>query len=673
MSIKFTGTREEIALKQEMFRALVANETKGNHYKITWAGTPTSGWSYGWLQFDLAGGSDIGKTTFDEIIDQAVKNKFIPHDQVKSIKDGAKKSGGRGLTPEHIKLVNKAFDTKDAQKAIDEATDEHLGDLIREAKAIIKKTPENDRAVFQTGLGMAFLVDALNQGFSPVRKREKSGKTPFEEFIAGAEYKGYKKHGDLSFADVIQFYFRHRDALMNKKKAVDPWDPFRRVGNIAAAMGYEPKSFDEAKGVLNAYTNLYLKHENTLLATNGRVQGVNTFRNNVCKPADEEIFRNWPTDLRPVPKKYEDVLVDNRGVITVTGDGKTYSINIPAPSKTARKEISKAPTPEPLPTEKTFLQKTAGMLESMYDTDMNASRAEYESVKGLVDIFGRAVDGGKDWLLKSLGLGKAEGVGLSPAKTSYQQTPSPGEHDNVYQNVSVRELRKTALAGLDAIGARKNVMRGLFSEKGGRALTDEEIEAKAIYGNLTKEEQQAVSLSAELTKEREKLDYKYNNWADTTRFCRFDRFYNKWKADFMKSDRQKELDQLRREIGQKDLDLSKREEANSSDMERILAKIRTSEFQEKKAKTANEIRLNDIERVKGIKALDKEWDSFATDQFCINRLIEKLPDRIGDMGVKIKGAPGDIDNLLKQSEQIAAQTNPAIDMTRQYERGMERS
>jgi hypothetical protein len=671
MSIKFTGTREEIALKQEMFQALVANETKGNQYKITWAGTPTSGWSYGWLQFDLAGGADIGKKTFDKIIDRAAQDKIIPSSQAKSIKEGARQLGGKSLTQEQIKLINKAFATKDAQKAIDEATDKHLGNLIREAKSIIKKTPENDRAVFQTGLGMAFLVDALNQGYSPARKKGKSGKTPFEEFVAGAEYKGYKKRGDLSFADVVQFYFRHRDSLMSKSKAVDPWDPFRRVGNIAAEMGYEPKSFDEAKVLLNAYTNLYLKHEKALLKTEGRVKGVNTFRQKVCKPADREIFRNWPTDLRPVPKKYEDVLVDNKGIITVTGDGKPYIINIPTPSKTASKEISKAPTPEQLPAEKTFLQKTAGMLESMYDTDVNVSRAEYESVKGLADTFGRAVEEGTDWLLNNLGPGKAEAARLSPARTGNQQTSNhTGDYDNAYRIVPVRELRETASNALYSMYSRDLEIRKFIKENYGKPMNEAEIEESAVFSHLTREEQGAVKTAAKLTKERTELDKQTQQRNEIAEAYGYNRFYARI-PNFLKNKHQKSYDQWGRELEQKDLDLSRREEANRPEIEKALAKISAPEFQEKKAQTAKEIRASDKERLNKLEAMSSERETFMDQKFSISRLLDKLPARIGDMGIKVKGDPTDIDNLLAQSKQIGTQTEPLIQMARQYGRGIE--
>ena len=139
----------------------------------------------------------------------------------------------------------------------------------------------------------------------------------------------------------------------------------------------------------------------------------------------------------------------------------------------------------------------------------------------------------------------------------------------------------------------------------------------------------------------------------------------------MKNKHQKEYDQWGRDLEQKELDLGRREAENRPEMEKVLAKVRTPEFQEKRAQTLNEIKTSEAKRIRDLAALDKEWDSFTGRRFSINRLMDKLPKSIGNMGIKVKGDPADIDNLLAQSKQIGAQTEPAIQMARQYGRGME--
>jgi hypothetical protein len=60
--------------KQTLFEAEKINEI-GNRsclaYGLSWAGTKTSGWSYGWLQFDLSGKLEIGKNTLLDILKNA--------------------------------------------------------------------------------------------------------------------------------------------------------------------------------------------------------------------------------------------------------------------------------------------------------------------------------------------------------------------------------------------------------------------------------------------------------------------------------------------------------------------------------------------------------------------------------------------------------------------------
>jgi hypothetical protein len=319
------------------------------------------------------------------------------------------------------------------------------------------------------------------------------------------------------------------------------------------------------------------------------------------------------------------------------------------------------PSIEPPQPEGGLLSTIGEMGQRMHDSDVDAAKAQ-----GLLpELMGTLLD-------SMFSPANTEASELSPLRNSQQQTMNqPRDQQDDYSIVSVSELRKTASDALSAMDTRELDIRGFMNEKSGRPLTEDEIASRAVYSNLTRGEQQTVRLEAEMAKERAKLTGDYRYWADTTRLHGFDRFHKRLMPDFMKSDRQLEFDQLRKEIGQRDLDLTKRETANRPEMEKILERIRTPEFQEKAAETVKEILAKDEERVKEVRELSREWDTFAGQRFCINRLKDKLPERIGDMGVKVKGDPKDIDNLLAQSDRIAAQTKPAMEMTRQYERGME--
>jgi|WetSurMetagenome_2_1015567.scaffolds.fasta_scaffold00031_40 hypothetical protein len=239
-----------------------------------------------------------------------------------------------------------------------------------------------------------------------------------------------------------------------------------------------------------------------------------------------------------------------------------------------------------------------------------------------------------------------------------------------YSIYPASELRKVAFAGLDAIEVRKEVMRGLFSQNWGKPLEEPVIEMGAVFHHLTDDEQKTAITGAKLMKEREDLNKETQRRNEIAEAYGYNRFYAKI-PNFMKNRHQKDYDQWGRELEKKELDLSTREMENRPEMEKVLAKVRTSEFRDKTAQTLSEFRTSEAERIKELATLDKEWNSFEGQKFCINRLIDQLPKSIGNMAVQVKGDPKDIDNLLKQSDQIAAQTEPAIEMARQYDRGMQ--
>ena len=249
-----------IGFKQNLLSLMKVNETEAKAYTLTWAGTAASGWSYGWVQFDLASGPNIGRDKFENILKSATDsngNKIIPADQEKTLFDAAQTKGGTGLTSEQITLIDAALSSDYGKTAIDDATSTHLDNLITYADSLITKAPADDKAFLQSDLGKLWLCDCKNQGFVPITSKPEQ----FESFLQGQAYRGYTKQDALSFDDILQVYFRQRQAA-----SFVPWDPFRRLANIvAAAGGYTPASLEEAKGVLRAYTYYYVRNENVLM------------------------------------------------------------------------------------------------------------------------------------------------------------------------------------------------------------------------------------------------------------------------------------------------------------------------------------------------------------------------------------------------------------------------
>jgi hypothetical protein len=330
----------------------------------------------------------------------------------------------------------------------------------------------------------------------------------------------------------------------------------------------------------------------------------------------------------------------------------------PAPVHAGKEPLQ--PVKEPVRPDEGLFSKIGEMGQRMHASDVDAAKAQTK----IPELMGILLD-------KMFAPANSDASELSPLKTSNQQTMNqPGEQRNDYNIVPASELRRIAFGGLNAIDERKNVMSGLYSQKWGKPLAESMIEVAAGFSHLTADEQKTFIDNAVLSKEREDLNNETQQRNEIAEAYGYNRFYAKI-PNFMKNQHQKDYDQWGRDLERKELDLSRREAKNGPEMEKVLAKVRTPEFQEKREQTFGEFKTKEAERLKDLAELDKEWDSYADRKFCINRLIDSLPKSIGNMGIKVKGDPTDIDNLLAQSKQIGAQTEPAIEMTRQYERGMQ--
>jgi len=381
-------------------------------------------------------------------------------------------------------------------------------------------------------------------------------------------------------------------------------------------------------------------------------------------------------------KDYKDVLLEAKVSVTPFSDALKTAKNVqketvaesealeaaPVSSYKSTNELDSVhadmdhvqPSIEPLQPEGGFLSKIGEMGQRIHDSDVDAAKTQTQ----IPEALGILLD-------KMFSPANSEASELSPLKTDYQQTMNqPMEHANGYHTVSASELRKTASDALHAMYNRELEIRKFINDNYGRPMNEAEIERSAVFSHLTKEEQGTVETAAKLTKERNELDKQTQQRNEIAEAYGYNRFYARIPS-FLKNDHQKGYDRWGRELEQKEHDLSIREEANRPEIEKALAKISAPEFQEQKAGTAKEIKVADRERINKVEAMRSEWEGFTGKRFCINYLKDKLPERIGNMGIKVKGDPADIDNLLKQSDQIAAQTKPVIEMTRQCQRGME--
>jgi hypothetical protein len=306
-----------------------------------------------------------------------------------------------------------------------------------------------------------------------------------------------------------------------------------------------------------------------------------------------------------------------------------------------------------------FLSKIGEMGHRMHDSDVEAAKAQTQ----IPELIGSLLD-------KMFSPANSDASEISPLKMNRQIMNKADEQHSDYRIVPASELRETASDALYAMYTRELEIRGFIKEKYGRPMNGAEIEVSAVFSHLTKEEQGAVETAAKLTIERAEFDKQTQQRSEVAEAYGYNRFYARI-PNFLKNKHQKGYDQWGRELEQKELDLNRREEANRPELEKTLAKIITPGFQEKKARTMEEITASDTERINKVEAMREERGTFTGRRFSINYLMDKLPEMIGRLGIGVKGDPKDIENLLAQSDQIAAQTKPAIEMTRQRERTME--
>jgi hypothetical protein len=446
---------------------------------------------------------------------------------------------------------------------------------------------------------------------------------------------------------VYRMFQKHKDGIAAHEKLHGPhgsvktkkWNrtAFEEANYGKKEVKTVAESFAPAKAVLLAAVKEQYKDNPTLVAK--LTADINNFR-----PID-----NYLNALKEVEKQPQKAQYD------------------PEPVYAGKEHVNLAK--EPLQPEGGLLSKIGEMGQKMHNSEIDAALAHGK----LINVVGELVD-------KIISPPKAGASELTPDHTK-GVINNPQTSGNISQNAGqtpeysiypASELRKIAFAGLDAIEERKNEMREWYSINSGKPLAESMIEVAAGFSHLTDDEQKTFINNAVLTKERQDLNKETQQRNEIAEAYGYNRFYAKI-PNFLKNRHQKDYDQWGRELEQKDSDLSKREMENRPEMEKVLAKVNTPEFQEKKAQTFSEFKTSEAERLKDLAALDKEWDSFAGQKFCINRLIEKLPAKIGNMGIVVKGDPKDIDNLLSQSKQIGAQTEPAIQMARQYERGIERT
>ncbi len=336
MTITFTDP-----FKQKLFQVLVSNEIGldklGLAYVLSKPVKTGSGWTYGYFQFDLAKGDQADKDRFKLILESAVDatGKPIIHDatgkldanKVDELYANALKLDATSLSAADIALVTTALSSDFGKAQIDASVDLTLNKRIAAANTKIALASPDDQTWLQSNqgiIGKLWLCDIINQGNAGL-----------DAFMKGQTSYGYTKQGAMGVDDILGFYFHQRANLVLTTGGlfIDgiEQDPFKRFSAVvSAAGGYSipntAAGLEEAKGVLRAYTYLYVRYEQQLLGSNGKTGAVNTFRELVCKPAEDLVLGDLTAKFGiTAPNNYDDVLVgDDKTNIATGGE---YQLN----------------------------------------------------------------------------------------------------------------------------------------------------------------------------------------------------------------------------------------------------------------------------------------------------------------------------------------------------------
>jgi Ca2+-binding RTX toxin-like protein len=281
--------------KKLLMDVLIHNELSGNSpYSLLPISVAPSGWSFGVPQFDVKNNPTAANllasillnatdAAGSYIVDPAnTTNRGtvgnITDATVQTLLDEASAFGTVAIPTADLALINAALASPFGQTAIDTATNTWLDNLISFAQSAVTTAALQNQGFLGTTIAQLFLCDFANQ-YKPKTQAK------LMAFLQGTTFNGITAGPQLNLGDLLGFYFR------TPYSEGHPWDSMRRfAGVVIAAGGYAPSSQAEAFGVLRAYTYAYQLHEQAILATSGRIGGLNEFLTNVVSPADSVIL-----------------------------------------------------------------------------------------------------------------------------------------------------------------------------------------------------------------------------------------------------------------------------------------------------------------------------------------------------------------------------------------------
>ncbi|PYV83769.1 MAG: hypothetical protein DMG05_25550 [Acidobacteria bacterium] len=251
----FTGGDTLTGLARQVSDVIVKNELgPHNAYALSHAGTKTSGYSFGAVQWDLAARPEVRDGFFSDILNNATfpnGSKIVGDTTRTDILKKVLIQGDRNaLTQEQKALVNLALSSEFGVQTINAEHVLEVNSLLDRVNDFVVSVANIDnQALFESSTALLFLADFQNQFSTKTINALKSFIQTGEGVPPGGslvEREGSK----FGLDDLLRFYFS--TGYAQTAKGLN--DELRRFGNVLqVAGGYIPQNTEEAKGILSVF------------------------------------------------------------------------------------------------------------------------------------------------------------------------------------------------------------------------------------------------------------------------------------------------------------------------------------------------------------------------------------------------------------------------------------
>ncbi|MFQ5772896.1 MAG: hypothetical protein ACE5GS_00110 [Kiloniellaceae bacterium] len=213
-----------------LHEVLVRNELRqpADAYRLSWAGTARSGYSYGYAQFDLAAGGARPRRAFFRVLagfaEQAPRlAPLLPQlEPALARRRGEMTAEEIDLIESHKRLINRALQSPEGRAVIDRMHVTHVEKLEGQVNALRDRANADARGFVRSVEGRLYIADYCNQFGAP---------TTFARYIQGQTVRIGGRPKTLTGRLTVPVW--HDYVTSTKYAREHPADIRRRLRNVA--------------------------------------------------------------------------------------------------------------------------------------------------------------------------------------------------------------------------------------------------------------------------------------------------------------------------------------------------------------------------------------------------------------------------------------------------------